>query len=692
VANPTPIDWDKPHLRLVYLIEGQFRTRGRALQIIRWCGPKSRTGSGLAARSSTAGGGFQRAFEPGLQQYEARLSRCTFDKTLGSLKQNLQVVSEITFKVDIGEEDISEDIGGWDASSLRDQVLYGHWRGQLARFIVADLDNLDSFEVMGEGTWDKDPTDITEYSFKMTIDVGAAIPPTLPWPMWQVPEEVPDNWDVTALLSTWASGPGGLSIGDNRRAPLTYLLNDEQKGRYVGQVFGGGPGFGNEGGDVWRELAHYGEDKVGSSLSSYEYHYCLISPEFDQFCFNIAFEADDGEIYLATAQYTPYIFVWNNTNERFGPIGTVCKFAATNTMDGATKKIWGKIAGGPGFLGHGPNYTGYISYQGYDGTQLGQTTSSADAAPDVYGTNIYGAPDTIFKWIIEEVCDADLHPQAIGELLHFGANVLPQVNVWNRACAVPTEIKSDPLSVSKVLQDLMKTIPADLILKRDDTDPMFRRKYFAVPRPQLGVHPIADFSEEDLVETTPAMAGVKQLADPDGVYANEFTITTDDYFLAPDWAEDLPPVTEKRLLELVDTTEQSSVVTGQVIQGEIEFKLWNWATNRGFRTICGLLYRGRSRAQPVLEAKHGYPSFKYELGDVIEYHIDGVYHGPGQIRSLRLDLDSQTVTMRSYHMPNLPRAFSDDPDELDINIKAEVAAKGEKPIIDRIAWAKVMPD
>ena len=678
-----PIDWTKPHLRIVYLVEGQFRDLDKRKHLVRWCGPKSRTGSGLSAPSTTAVGGFQRPFEPGLQQYEARLSRCVFDKTLGTLKQNIQALSQITFTVDLGDEDRSDRGMGWEPESLRDMALYGRWRGQPVRFTVADLDDFRRFEVLSSGTWDKDPTDVRAHTFKMTIDVGTVLPPTLRWPMWQVPEEVPPQWEITALLSTWASGPGSLNIGDNRRAPLEYKLNEDMKGKFVGQVFGGGP----VNLEVWRELAHYGVDRIPTHLSLYEYHYCLISGELDQFCFDVAFEADNGEIYLATGESDPFIFVWNNVNPRWGPIGTVCKFAVQNshTMDGAVRRIWGKIGGGPGFLSHGPNYTGYVSFQGYDGTQLGQTTSSADAAPDVYGPNIYGAPDIIFKWIIEDLFGGDLHPDAIGALLHFGANALPPVNVWNRACAIPTDIDNKNISVRAVLEGLLRTIPADLMMKRDDSDPLFRRKYFAVPRPQIGDLPIAAFTESDLVETTPPQAGVKHLSDPDGSYANEITVTTDKYYVEPDRTDDVMEVSDRRVLELVDIAEQSDGVTGQVIAGEIAFKFWNWATQTGFRAIASVLEKARARPQPVLEATHGYPSFRYELGDLIRYEINGVYHGPGQIRGMRLDLDKQTVTMRTYHMPDLPKAFSDD-GSITRKIKAELAAKGEAPTKDRIPW------
>ncbi|MAH51722.1 hypothetical protein CMI37_38250 [Candidatus Pacearchaeota archaeon] len=677
------IDWTESHLRLAYLIEGVYRDLDGNRHLVRWCGPKTRTGSGLSARSSSASGGFQRAFEPGFQQYEARLSRCVFDKTLGTLKQNIQALSEITFSVDLGDDDLGD---GFDPLSLRDMAVSGRWRGQPVRFIVADLDNLDRFEVMAAGTWDRNPTNITAHTFKMTIDVGDSFPPTLTWPMWQVPHEVPANWLVTALLGTWHAGETPAVITASRRAPLAYELNESQRGKWVGQVFGGAPG--NL--EVWRELAHYGEDARAGTGLGYDYHYCLVSPEFDQFVFDVVYEANDGALHRVTDETTPWLFVWNNTNPRFGPIGTVCKFATDHAMDGVAGRIFGKVGGGPLFVSHGPNYTGTISFSDYNGTLLGQTLTSAEAAPIVYGTDLYGQPHLIFKWIIDEVLGVPgrLHPDAMNDLLLFGAS-LP-LNSWNRACAIPTDIVDEPVSVSAVIQGLMQTTPADLIFKRDASALEFDRKYYAVPRPRPGDLPIATFSEADLSDTVPAI-GVKQLADPDGVYSNATTITTANFYAEPDTSAGVMEVTDQRILELSDLSEQDDERVGQVIEGEINFRHWNWAAGQGFETTAGLLETERSRPQPVLEAVHGYPSFRYELGDLIAYEIAGVYHGPGQIRGLRLDLDKQTVTMRTYHQPSLPRAVSIEGD-VSRKSKGEQEAKGEKPSHDRIQFARAIPD
>lgn len=672
-----PIDWTKSHLELAYLVEGTYRDPDGNRHTVRWCGPKARTGSGLLARSSTVE--YTRAFEPDLQQWEARLSRCTFDKTIGSLKQNIQALSEITLKVDIGDSDIGT---GWDPESLRDMVHIGRWLGQPVRFVVADMDDLESFEIFATGTWDRDPTDISATSFKMTIDVMDAFPPTKPWPMWQVPKEVPAGWAVTPLTA-WPSGPSPFNVGDNRRAPLEYKFNDSQKGKWVGQIFGGVAGL-----EVWRELAHYGEDKVGSGLSGYEYHYVLISPEYDQFCYEIWYMDDSGNIRKSSDGSTPFVFVWNNINPNFGPLGTVCKFAATHTMDGSTQKIFGRVAGGPDAFGHGSNYTGTLSPAQYNGTLLGQNTVVGDdATPDAFGTDPWAEPQLILKWIVGEVLGSpgDLHPDAMATLTQHGAT-LP-VNSWNRACAIPSEIVEKPISVRAVVESLMRTIPADLVMKRDAASPDFDRKFFAVPRPTVISPVVATFTEADLYQTVPKI-GVKQLSDPDGIYSNSTTIETGDYY-GESTSNGLSEKT-KRTLSLDDVTEQDDERTGQLIEGEIEIRDWNFGFDVGFESVAGLLEDERSRPQPVLEALHGFKTFQYELGDVIKYDIPGVYRGPGQIRSMRLDLDRQVVTVRSYHQRELPKAYSIEGDVARKN-KAEQAATRDLPKRDRLRFGKARP-
>ena len=153
------IDWDKPHLRLVYLVEGAWRDLSGEERFVRWCGPRSRTGSGFLAYGTmgapahsygNATGSGALASSPAA--WEPRLSGGSFDSTLGGLKQNVQALSQATFGVTLGDDDNPDD--GNIVHDLRETVLGGHWHGQRARLILVDADEIECFEVVVDGTWD----------------------------------------------------------------------------------------------------------------------------------------------------------------------------------------------------------------------------------------------------------------------------------------------------------------------------------------------------------------------------------------------------------------------------------------------------------------------------------------------------------------------------------------------------------
>ena len=152
-----PIDWDKPHLRIAYLVEGVFRDTYGGRHVVRWCGPKDKTGSGLLARASVDGVAVHEdiptdhlleghthdtRYTTSQEAFQGRLSRCVFDKTLGTIKQNVQALSQITLTVDLGDDDLGPT-AQLDVSALRDMAVHGRWRGQPVRFTLLDLDDPD---------------------------------------------------------------------------------------------------------------------------------------------------------------------------------------------------------------------------------------------------------------------------------------------------------------------------------------------------------------------------------------------------------------------------------------------------------------------------------------------------------------------------------------------------------------------
>ena len=678
-----PIDWDKPHLRIAYLVEGVFRDSVGGRHVVRWCGPKDRTGSGLLARASvdgvavheaislddlTQGHPHDKRYTTAREGFEGRLSRCIFDKTLGTLKQNLQAVSQITLTVDLGDDDLGPT-AQLDVSALRDMAVHGRWRGQPVRFTLVDLDDPDHLETVAQGSWDRDPTDMTDRSFKMTIDVGDALPPTLQWPSYQVPNGT-DQWIEP--------GSGGMGLGSwPKTVPAAYYLNPDHKGKWLGQLYGG-----ISVDSLYRELVIYGVDNT--------VWFALVSPRFDQFCFDVWYEKDGGGLVQCSAIVSTLI-CFNNEDPRVGPIGTCMRFTTLGDFSptgGA--RAFGKVAGGPNAISRPATYGPTFPYG--DNTLGDNSSGHAEAIPDVYGTDTKSKPGLVFEDMISTLLGSpqSLHPDSVQDISTFVLNYLP-VGSDNRTCALPLRLTDEPISFRRAVQGFMQSIPADLVMKRDPSSQTYVRKFYAVPRQQPGDAPVRTFTEADLVVSTPNI-GTRHRSDPDGVYANATTVETSEYFAEPGSGSSSGEmeVALTRLAELVDLPEQSDTATGLVVEQKIPMLGWNFRDDATFEAVAGLLEAERSRPQPVLEAVHGYPSFRQELGDVIAYAIEGVYSGPGQIRSMRLDLDRQAVTVRSYHQPSVPKVVSVE-GEVARKDKAMQVAERKEPERDRSRFGQQRP-
>jgi len=674
-----PIDWDKPHLRIAYLVEGVFRDTYGGRHVVRWCGPKDKTGSGLLARASVDGVAVHEdiptdhlleghthdtRYTTSQEAFQGRLSRCVFDKTLGTIKQNVQALSQITLTVDLGDDDLGPT-AQLDVSALRDMAVHGRWRGQPVRFTLLDLDDPVHMETVAQGSWDRDPTDMTDRSFKMTIDVADALPPTLDWPAYQVPQKT-DQWIEP--------GSGGMGLGSwPVTVPAAYYLNPDQKGKWLGQLYGG-----ISVDSLYRELVIYGVDNT--------VWFALVSPRFDQFCFDVWYEKDGGGITQCSAIVST-IICFNNEDPRVGPLGTCVRFTTLGDFSptgGA--RAFGKVAGGPHAISrpatYGPTFP-------YGANRLGDNLpAGAEAIPDVYGTDTKSKPQLVFEDMISTLLGTpqNLHPDAVQAIANFVLNYLP-AGSDNRTCALPLRLTDEPISFRRAMQGFMQSIPADMIMKRDPSSQTYVRKFYAVPRQQPGDKATRTFTEADLMVSTPSI-GTRHRSDPDGVYGNAVTVETSEYLDEP--TSDQAEVSLTRVVELADLAEQSDTATGLVVEQKIPMLGWNFRDDATFEAVAGLLEAERSRPQPVLEAVHGYPSFRQELGDVIEYAIQGVYSGPGQIRSMRLDLDKQAVTVRSYHQPSVPKVVSVE-GEVARKDKAMQVAEHKEPERDRSRFGQQRP-
>ena len=676
-----PIDWDKPHLRIAYLVEGVFRDTYGARHLVRWCGPKDKTGSGLLARASVEGVAVYEAsplaefpkehahdkrYTTSQEAFQGRLSRCVFDKTLGTIKQNVQALSQITLTVDLGDDDLGPT-PQLDVSALRDMAVNGRWRGQPVRFTLLDLDDPDHMETVATGSWDRDPTDMTDRSFKMTIDVADASPPPLDWSAYQVPQKT-DQWIEP--------GSGGMGLGSwPVTVPAAYYLNPDQKGKWLGQLYGG-----ISVDSLYRELVIYGVDNTA--------WFALVSPRFDQFCFDVFYQPDDPDDgIIQCSAIVSTIVCFNNEDPRVGPLGTCVRFTTLGDFSptgGA--RAFGKVAGGPHAISrpatYGPTFP-------YGANRLGDNLpAGAEAIPDVYGTDTKSKPQLVFEDMISTLLGTpqNLHPDAVQAIANFVLHYLP-AGSDNRTCALPLRLTDEPISFRRAMQGCMQSIPADMIMKRDPSSQTYVRKFYAVPRQQPGDKATRTFTEADLIVSTPSI-GTRHRSDPDGVYGNAVTVETSEYLDEP--TSDQAEVSLTRVVELADLAEQSDTATGLVVEQKIPMLGWNFRDDATFEAVAGLLEAERSRPQPVLEAVHGYPSFRQELGDVIAYAIEGVYSGPGQLRSMRLDLDRQAVTVRSYHQPSVPKVVSVE-GEVARKDKAMQVAERKEPERDRSRFGQQRP-
>ena len=643
-----PIDWRKPYLRIGYLIEGEFATEKGHTRRVRWCGPRERTGSGVAAMSSATG--FIAPGVVGLQTplvaWEPRLSGCVYDQTVGSLKQTIQAISDVTVNVALEDSDINPSREIDAATYLGDAALYGRWKGHDAVLWLVDLDDVTHGEAVGEGTWDRDPTNLAPRGFRMTISIGEVIPPNMDWPMVQIPQTT-DYWQTTSYNNLVP----GMPFSPTGGASPDFGLNDNHKGKWVGQIFGGDSvGFettdpAESPGRLWKELVTYGATTT--------HHFALVSSRYDQFCYDVAYENTSGSVIYVSGVGGSTINVFNNNNPTLGPTGTIVKFSTSSFSPWSRKnRVWGKVAGGP--LGHFNRPAGYsdISYEGDPriGSTAGASGDEAEPfAPTGPAVIVNAIIDQVFQDIIVNFLGGELHPDALQILVDYFGTLGPTGQAFIGAC-VPLNLVERPPSMRAVLADFMLAIPGDLILRIDEATSAKQRKWVALPRPRGGEPSTRTFFVGDLYNSDPER-NVSQMSDPDGNYSNETTVAAAEYWGAPDATDDKIDVPLTDEFQLIDLVEQSTAGVNQVISDEVRLKYWKFRLPAAVEFWGPDLEAAKSRPQVVLEAFHGLPSLTLQLGDIVDYEIRGVYAGVGQVRGLLLDLDAQTVKVTTFHEP-----------------------------------------
>lgn len=667
MAIQKAIDWTKPHLRIVYLVEAFFRDPTGGERVVRWCGPPDRTGSGFVAYptlgpASAPPSRAKGALAP-LVAWEARLSRCSFDSTIGSLKQHIQAISQVSLNVALGDDD--NPTAYTSSKELRDMALEGRWMGHQARLILVDADELERFEVVADGTWDRDPTRLGPVSFKMTIDVGDIVPPTLDWPQLQVPDTV-DNFETKTYATSAKYSPNG-------SASPAFRLNPEQSGKWLGETFGGATHQSIGGTPVWREVVPYG---VTSTMD-----FACVSPRFDQFCYDLVVESSGGLVKIS-ADASRLILVFNNNDPVRGPVGTCVTFSHVSGFDwyNENHRVWANVAGGRPIL----RPAGYsdISYSG--NPELGDNSPGGGVAIPTNTTinpGAEGSATVTFGDIIQDPHFLDspsmLHPDALSQLASVSSSFGLPYSFRN--AAIPRDLTDDPISYREALESLMRSLPGDLVLRMDAAD--LRRKYFPQVRQQPGQEGVVRFVIGDLANAD-SPPDVIHMDNPDGYYSNETNLRTSDYYFAPVITANHEVINPKTHhdAQVVDILEQSSSRTGRVVVDDVVLKYWRFEDQDAFREWARVLEAEKSRPQKVLEAVHGFRSMRLELGTFVAYNIDGVLSWPGQIRGLRMDLDSQTVKVVTYHQPFELRVVDTSST---VNDKARIVAERKTPHIDR---------
>lgn len=651
-----PIDWSKPHLRLVYLVEGVFRDHGGDERKVRWCGPPERTGSGFVAYPTF---GISGKGLPPLVSWEARLSRCSYDATLGTLKQHIMALSDVSLRVALGDDDVNS------VSELRDMALIGRWMGQDARLILVDADEVERFEIVADGTWDRDPDKLGPSSFQMKIDVGDIIPPTLDWEQGQVPDTVSQWQTQSYTASTWIQSPNG-------SGSPAFRLNPEHKGKWVGELFGGAVHQSIQTEQVWREIVPYG---VTSTQD-----FAWVSPRLDQFLYDIVVETDAGLVVVGDDAALS-IRVFNNINPLIGPVGTCVVFGHPADFYWAEKshRAFAKVAGGHPLV----RPSGYSDIGPSGDPELGSNIpGGGEAAPTSTTLNPsrYSNAVGIFEDLISAPHFLDspdrMHPDASVHLTSMSTFFgLP----WERRQAtVPVDLGKKQLPFREVIESLMRSFPADLLLKRDGAA---RRKYFAQIRQQAGQPAAHTITAADLMMADKP-SDVTHLDNPDGYYSNEVSLVNSEFLYEPVLSsghEVLDPKTYDNA-QIEDLLEQSSTKTGRVVSSEVTLNYWRFEDSDAFKEWARSVESKKSQPQKTIEAVHGFRSMRLELGELIQYSIPGVLSWVGQIRSMRFDLDRQTVRVRSYHQPPEPRV---EDTSSTINDKAHNEAEGRVPVIDR---------
>jgi len=632
-------DWTADPSKWIYAIEVEYIDADGEPQTARWCGPKRRCGSGVAA----AIGGT----EP--KQWQTRLQGARHSQTIGGLRQHVQAVSSLSVQVDLeGDGDLLRD--------LRD----GYWTGRHIAGYFYDMETKEWVERFSGRV--RRGMEIEIGSARLGATAGPSL--AIPWPMTQMPP-APYNETVDEHqtdFNTWptinfnniiaATGAPGFywepgvrdyafqasifAVGPPPFAP--FRLAGHHVGKYVGQFFGNGSTVDH----VWREVVPYGtaDDPVAGIF--WFFH---VSPQYGCYVHELSWLDTDASPEVLreatdTAQGSPNRIVqtFNNYEPSIGPLGTCCRMYY-NAVFGAGVPEFSGMESSVRFYARvsGPEHD--VDWTDYSGAIEVLTTTGYVRQRD----------DEVIEDIFESLgLSAELGATAISDFANSAEQGPLEANNYRlMISAVPLNVLDSPPLLRDVLGDLLRLVGADIVQKEETAGPgLGHQRLYPVRRRPSPSSTTADWTlrQEDLLQPNPGLWSWQ--GDPEADYANEVRVTSPEHGTGPGSSEPCG-FTDWTVLHS-DAVEQDATHYGDVVADDEDFTYWT-ALDEG---VDGFVWVGSSRSQPQpwVRAVLGPRYFAIALADTVGYEVDGLSDDVGQVREIAQDWDRLTTEVSSVHV------------------------------------------
>jgi hypothetical protein len=605
------IDFTKDALRLAYLVEMSVFLDDKE-QTVRLCGPRDRVGSGLVADIGD-----------GDRQWEARLSRAQFSATIGTLKQSVQTVSDLSFFVSTG-------LAGSDAEIL-ELVRDGRWANRRARLYLYDL-NTGTAQPLVEGFVDRDPDKWTPSGFSITVAAGI-FPLDQLLPMSQIPVNTDE----------FTAPDSGAFTQD--QYPRAFHLNPDHLGKWIGPVVGDDPS--DDG--VWKEVAPYGgggQFQFFDGVLGRQFLFCHVSHKTGLFVHRVAFEAG-AEVFIRG--FADGLFTFENDDITEGPIGTNLRVDIngeqfglvdqSNDLTGARPRIFARVSGWE--LGE------------YDPLGPGTPPESTDTGQVV--ENVWEVLDDLFS--LPEFLGLS-SVWGSGALTDFENEIPAAAADWHKGlCAIPLDIVDAPPTMREVLEGIMLALPADIVQRFDPiSDELRIYPIWREPRPGSTADHV--LSREDFhTGSRSALPQFRVDSDPSRYYGNQTTVKGPTFYSEPqsmatpfndDVDQLVIPVNSVQFQE--DATEASEPRNNGPQVTKYEYEYWRQPGD-GAESTAQFISHSQSQPQRVITAVLGISGFRILLGESVRYAVP-LFNLPtaiGMVRKIAYNLDAQTVTIESYH-------------------------------------------